>query len=87
LRGRVREGGRRRVGDCLQHARKILQHIRIPETEHAVTLRRKPTVTFSIARSVSMLTAIDLDDQMLFMTSKVDDVSADGRLTAKAKPI
>ena len=40
----------------------IVQHIVVPETQHAIALRRQPSIARRIG-ATSMLPAIDFDDQ------------------------
>jgi hypothetical protein len=60
--------------DHLEHPIRIVQHLIIPEPQHAKPLIFKPLVAALIGVAASMLAAIDLHDQALRQTDKIDDV-------------
>jgi hypothetical protein len=73
-----------RIKNRLQHRFLIAQHIVVPKPQDAETFRVKPSGSrFIIGLRVSMLPAIDLDDQSLRKAREVGDVSSNGSLAAK----
>src|SRR6516225_8891805 len=84
---RLDTGGNDRVemfGDGRAHTLGIVQHLVVPEPQHAVALGfEKPRAAcFCLGRGI-MLPAIDLDDQSRCVAGKVDNEPADRHLAAK----
>jgi hypothetical protein len=77
----------RGFNDYLQYPRAIFQHIGIPEPRDAIALRLEPAIARRIAASFGMVAAIDLNDQTLVVAHKINNVSANWRLTAEAQAI
>jgi hypothetical protein len=71
------------VPDCFEHTVAVLGQIVIPETEDAVALRFKPAVASQIALALSVLAAVEFDDQHGCRTHQINDVSPDGDLPSK----
>src|SRR5689334_22820916 len=69
---------------CLQNACKIFHHIPIPEPDHAITSANEfPRTDFVRFRRKRVLSSVQLDQQLRRRTGEVDNVPADGVLTAK----
>jgi hypothetical protein len=68
-------------GDCLQYAVDFLHHIIVPKSHDAIAMIDEPFVAHLVALAVSVLTAIELDDQPFFATDEVDNVGPDRLLT------
>jgi hypothetical protein len=63
---------------------KLREHLVVPESKHPVTpLLKKRTADFIFARPLSMLRAVEFDDQASFDRAKVSEVWPDRELTAK----
>jgi hypothetical protein len=85
------------VVDCaenvLKHSVNVGQHVVIPIAQYAVAVCFKNLRSFCIGgRSHSMLTTVDLHDDVLRVTSKIDDVPIDSNLapkvgTGRRKPV
>jgi hypothetical protein len=87
--GRVGWAFRQNRSNRFQNARQIPIDIAIPKSQHAEAFRRKLVVTANIARMVLIeivLTAINLDDEMMFHANEIDDVSLAWRLPAEVEP-
>ena len=78
VRGRRR---RRCREDCLPNAFDISLHFVIPETQDAVAMFDKPLIPDGVASAISVLAAIDLDDEPLLPTDKIHDIRPDRLLT------
>jgi hypothetical protein len=83
LRGRVREGGSfARCGhNHLKNSVPIFQNIGIPEAKYPVTLRREPTISLRVFGGFSMLSAIDLHNQLVVVANEINDETSNGGLT------
>jgi len=67
----------------LQYAFWISKYIYIPKPHDPPTLAFEPVCAFDIVGIFRMLTPISFDNEMIFGTGKIDDVFADGVLTAE----
>jgi hypothetical protein len=86
--GRV--GGRFRQDGVysLQNTREIAVDIVVPEPENAKTLAGQCGIALHITRVMAieiMLSTVDLDDEAVFQTNKVNDVADARRLPAEMK--
>jgi hypothetical protein len=68
------------LDNSLKHPVRIVQHLIIPEPQHAKPLIFKPLVAAVIGFVVRVLAAIHFDDQPLRQTDKIDDVAPDRNL-------
>src|SRR5580700_3706233 len=71
------------VGNQGHDTVQILQHLVVPEPQHAIPVRGKPAIPALIGQRIGMLAAVHLDDQPPFETDEVGDETPDGSLTAK----
>src|ERR1700682_476567 len=62
--------------DALQ----VLEHVVIPIAQYAKFISHEPVVAFDVSNGLSVLAAIDLDDQSRFKTEKIRDVWPDRNL-------
>ena len=67
----------------LEHARRILKHVIVPETQDTETFPAKIGIALAVGITVAMLTAIRFDDQRSFEAGEVDDVRCDDVLAAE----
>jgi len=78
----------RRVSNLVSHTFEVLQHIVVPEPQHAKSLtaqiRIPPPVRLQPARII-MLTPINLDNQSSGETGEIDNVLIDWNLPTKMK--
>jgi hypothetical protein len=61
-----------RIANYGQHSFDILAYVAVPKPQHTVSISLEICVTFEIAlelHGLTMLTAIDLDDQLCRVTS------------------
>ncbi|CAN5270596.1 hypothetical protein BH11PSE4_BH11PSE4_43640 [soil metagenome] len=65
----------------VKHPVRVVQHFIIPEPQHAKPLFFEPLVAAGIGFTVSVLAAVDLDDEALGQTDEIDDISADRDLS------
>ena len=79
MRGTIRERGR----NSFQNAGDIAQDIVVPETQNPIIVIGKPLVADHVVGVVSMLPAIDLNDQTSFAAYKVNRVWANRLLPNK----
>src|SRR6516225_12459380 len=71
-------------GDCRAHTLRIVQHLVVPEPQHAVPLAlQEPSAAGFLLGGGVMLAAVDLDDQFRFVADKVCNEPSDRHLTAK----
>jgi hypothetical protein len=78
VRGTLRGQGTR---DGLQNVIDILEDVIVPEAQHAIAMLHKPFVANGIAFVDRVLSTFKLDDQSLFTTYEIDDVSSDWLLS------
>jgi hypothetical protein len=64
-------------GDRLQHAIDVAQDVVVPEPQNAIAVLCEPPIAHGIARVCCMLSAVDLDHQVLFATDEIDNVGPD----------
>jgi hypothetical protein len=76
LRGRIKEGGTlQRLDYVLHDTVHVSQYIVIPEPQDNETLIPQPSIPLGIIIGLlSMLPAVQLDDQPFFQTDKIDNV-------------
>jgi hypothetical protein len=89
LRGRIKEGGISQGFD--NHGNDsidVLKYIVIPKSQDIETLIPQPDISLNIVSYLlTMLSAVDLDDQSFFQTNKIDDVASQRLLAAKLKTV
>ena len=76
--------------DGVADAVEIGHDVQIPETQHAIPALAQPDIASQIADLApleAVLIAIDFNNQRPFGTEEIDDVGADRRLAAEAKPL
>jgi len=81
-------GAIERCVDHLQHAFGILNDVVVPETDDAVALGLEPARPRLVASFVGLITvlrAIDLDDEARGHAGEVDDIGADWRLSPEMR--
>ena len=70
--------------DRAENFLKLREHLIVPESKHPVTpLVKKGAADFIFARPLSVLRAVEFDDQASFDRAKVSEVWPDRELTAK----
>ena len=84
---RVRGGLRKRGRNRFKNACQIAQHVVIPESQNKIIMIDKPFVADHIARVVSMLAAVNLDNEAAFSADKIDRVRTNGILPNEFVPI
>ena len=80
---RVRGGLRKDDRDGFKNARHISQHVVVPEAQNPVIVIGKPFVAKRIPRAVSMLPAVNLDNEAVFAANQIRCVRADRLLFNK----
>ena len=71
---------------CVKNPTCIHQYLIIPKTHHRVALFFKPGISLSVFQDLarqSMLTAIQLNNQLFFKAHKVGDILSNRLLTSK----
>jgi hypothetical protein len=63
--------------DRLEHARRILKHVIVPETKDAEAFPVKIGIALPVGIVVAMLPAVGFDDQRSFEAGEIDDVRRD----------
>jgi hypothetical protein len=63
--------------DRLKHARRILKHVIVPETQDSEAFAAEISVALSVGILVAVLTPIRFDDHGSFKTGEIDDVWVD----------
>jgi hypothetical protein len=74
--------------DRCHHAIDVLQHIIVPETQHAIAIGLKISGSLCISDNVvrlAVLRAINLDDQSLFVAGEVSEVRTDRGLPPEVR--
>jgi hypothetical protein len=89
LRGRIKEGGIAQGFDNhVNNSIDVLNYIVIPKSQDIETLIPQPDISLNIVSYLlTMLSAVDLDDQSFFQTNKIDDVASQRLLAAKLKTV
>jgi hypothetical protein len=77
VRGSLRKG----TDNRFKYASHITQDVVIPKSEHEVVVVSEPFISNSVARTLRMLTAIDLHNQSAFATYEVDRVRSNRLLS------
>jgi hypothetical protein len=68
--------------DLFEHGLQLRQYIVVPEPEHAkAVLPQNGGTAFVVVRSLSMLTAIEFNDEPRFQADKINDETGDRQLT------
>jgi hypothetical protein len=80
-------GGRtQNFDEAHQNAIDVLEHLIVPETHHPIAARRKPGIAHTVSIDVvTMLSTIDLNDELRVEAREVDDVMTNRYLSAKSK--
>jgi hypothetical protein len=68
----------------LQNATHVPHHIVVPEPKYVETLCPQPLIARNVMARTVVLSTIQLDDQSLLRTNKVDHVDAQRNLSAKS---
>ena len=72
--------------NLLKHAFDIPKHVVVPEAQNAITVRLQRSRSFGICNSArSMLTTVDLDNEMRSVTCEVHDVLLDPNLPTEMR--
>lgn len=75
------------IFDGPQHDLGLQQDLVVPEAQHPVSLLlEEPTASLVVAFLVQVLTAIDLDHELLLQADEIEDVGADRMLPAELVP-
>jgi hypothetical protein len=80
VRGRL---GTQSVCNRFQHTLHIAHDIVVPEPQNAIVMLLQPSIAHAITFIVSMLPAIQLDNQSSFPTNKICNVGTDWLLPNK----
>lgn len=76
-----------RIQDDLQCRALIFQHNVVPKAQHAIATRLQEGGANSVSLFIiDMLAAVEFDDQLALKTTKICDIRANGKLTAKFNP-
>lgn len=68
----------------LHHSFNVLHHVVVPESQNDETLSAQPSIAlFIVLLLLSMLSAINLDNQSPLQTHEIDDLPAQRLLTAE----
>ena len=70
----------------LEHRGEVGSDLGIPESQHAISLVLEPELSLAIAFGgliVIVMSAIELDDESLGRTEKINHITPDGRLSAE----
>ena len=78
MRGSLRDQGSR---NRFQHTFYIADDVIVPKTENRIIPVAQPSIAYPIALAVSMLTAVDFNNQSLLATKKINNVATDRLLT------
>jgi hypothetical protein len=72
------------LGDRLHHAVNIVKHVVVPKSQDGETLRPKPGIPLIVTlRLCSVLSTINLDNQSVPQTDKIDDILSQRLLAPK----
>jgi hypothetical protein len=82
-RERVRGTRTHGINDGLQDTLDVLNHFVIPKAQRQMAARLKDGGFRVLPRTDARLTSVHLDDQTRRFAAEVDDVAANGNLTAK----
>jgi len=70
----------------LQNTFDVFEHLVVPDPDDAIAKRLQFGVTLSVGRTVGMLTAIDLDDELALTTKEIHKEPADRFLADEFEP-
>ncbi len=84
MRGRLRRQCRE---DCLEDALDISDNVIIPKTQNAIAMLAKPCVPNDIALAVSVLAAINFNDEPVLATDEVGHITAYRLLANKLESV
>jgi hypothetical protein len=71
--------------ECWNRTTGVLQHVIIPELQHAKPLIFEPSGPLLVGHTIGMLAAINLDNEMFLEADKIDDVFSDRRLALELR--
>lgn len=80
--GRAREGGQT-FFNSLKNPIHVPAHFMIPKPDHFKPLSFQPLISSDILLVLIVLSAINFDNHLFIKTYKIDNISADDRLSAK----
>lgn len=70
--------------DRLQNTFEVLEDVVVPEPDDAKSVRFEPCSSLGVGfGALSMLSAVDFDDEALAQGTEIDDVTTEGMLAAK----
>jgi hypothetical protein len=64
----------------------VAQYVRIPESQHLVSLSRERGIACAVLWIICVLTAVNFDDELPVTTNKIDDVGANRLLSNEFEP-
>ena len=67
----------------IQHRLPLAQNLTVPEPQHTVPLRHKPSIARLIVQRIRVLRSIRFDNQPMFDAEKIHDIRADWHLPAE----
>ena len=74
----------KRVSDSVHHTVDVVEYIVVPKPEHRESLLYEPRVTIIVVGNLmSMLPAIEFDNESLRQANKIDDIYAKRLLTTE----
>jgi hypothetical protein len=87
--GRIKEGGiSQGLDNHVNNSIDVLKYIVIPKSQDIETLIPQPDISLNIVSYLlTMLSAVDLDDQSFFQTNKIHDVASQRLLAAKLQTV
>ena len=65
----------------------VAQYVRIPESQHLISLSRERGIACAVIWIICVLTAVNFDDELPVTTNKIDDVGADRLLSDEFESI
>jgi hypothetical protein len=84
---RVRGSIRKRSRDCLKHASHVAENVVVSETHDTIIVLGEPFVANHILRVVSVLAAVDFNDQTRVAAYEIDGVRANRFLSDELVPV
>jgi hypothetical protein len=76
--------------DPFEYRSEVVGNLGIPKPHHAISFAFKPELSFAIASCgviITVMPAVDLDDEPLGRAEEVDDIGADGRLSPEVRAL
>ena len=70
-----------------ENAFPVTQYLRIPKSQHLISLRRERGIACVVLWIIGVLTTVNFDDELPLATNEIDDIGANRLLPNEFEPI